>query len=78
MANEFRCDQCGTVSDEKPTIIRFSYKLVDGKDGVELIYLCSACDGTLPKTNPIRRSKLVQLFQSMYPNLELMPERPLP
>ena len=78
MANEFRCDQCGTVSDEKPTVIRFSYKLIDGKDGVELIYLCSSCDCTLPKTNPIRRSKLVQLFQSMYPNLELMPERPLP
>jgi hypothetical protein len=76
MANEFRCDQCGTVSDEKPTIIRFSYKLIDGKDGVELFYLCSTCDCMLPRTNPVRRSKLVQLFQSLYPNRELMPEKP--
>lgn len=77
MTNEFRCDQCGMVTDEKPTIIRFSYKLMSGKDGVELIYLCSGCDSTLPKTNPVRRSKLVQLFKSLYPERELMPEKPL-
>ncbi len=78
MSNEFRCDQCGTMSDEKPIIIRFSYKLIDGKDGVELFYLCSMCDATLPRTNPVRRNHLVQLFRSLYPERELMPEKPLP
>jgi hypothetical protein len=76
MANTFRCDECGAVSDEKPIIIRFSYQLADGKPGVELFYLCSGCSSMLPKTNPTRRSKLVQLFMGLYPNRELMPEKP--
>jgi hypothetical protein len=78
MSNTFRCDQCGTVSDEKPTIIRFSYELVNGTPGVELFYLCSGCNGMLPRTNPVRRSQLVQLFTSLYPNKQLKPEKPLP
>ncbi len=78
MSNTFRCDQCGIVSDEKATIIRFSYQLVDGQPGVEIFYLCSDCDSTLPRTNPVRRSKLVQLFMSLYPNKQLKPEKPLP
>ena len=78
MSNTFRSDQCGIVSDEKATIIRFSYQLVDGKPGVELLYLCSGCNIMLPRTNPVRRSKLVQLFMSLYPNKQLMPEKPLP
>jgi hypothetical protein len=73
MSNTFRCEQCGTVSDEKPTIIRFSYQLIDGTPGVELIYLCWSCNATPPRTNPVRRSKLVQLFISLYPNKPLMP-----
>jgi len=75
MANEFRCDQCGTVSDEKPTIIRFSYTLANDTPGVELFYLCSSCDCMLPKTNPVRRSQLIQLFISLYPLKALKPER---
>ena len=78
MSNTFRCDQCGIVNDEKPTIIRLSYQLVDGKPGVELFYLCSGCNCMLPRTNPVRRSRLVQLFMSLYPNKPLMPEKPLP
>ncbi len=74
MSNEFRCDQCGTVSDEKPTIIRFSYELANGTPGVEIFYLCSACNATLPRTNPIRRKQLIQLFISLYPLKELKPE----
>jgi hypothetical protein len=74
MWNTFRCEVCGTESDEKPTIIRFSYTLVDGKPGVVLIYLCSGCDSLIPKTNPVRHTKIVQLFKSLYPNRELKPE----
>jgi len=74
MWNSFRCELCGTESDEKPTIIRFSYTLVDGKSGVELIYLCAGCNSLLPRTNPVRHSQLVQLFKSLYPNRELKPE----
>jgi hypothetical protein len=74
MSNMFRCELCGTESDEKPTIIRFSYKKPDGTPGVELIYLCWGCGSMLPKTNPTRRAKLVELFKSLYPNRELMPE----
>jgi hypothetical protein len=74
MANEFRCDQCGVVDDSKPTIIRFSYTLANGTPGVELFYLCSGCDRMLPKTNPVRRSHLVQLFISLYPHKPLKPE----
>jgi hypothetical protein len=74
MWNTFRCEVCGTESDEKPIIIRFSYTLLNGTPGVELIYLCSSCNSTLPKTNPVRRAKLVQLFKSLYPNRELTPE----
>ena len=74
MWNTFRCEVCGTESDEKPTIIRFSYKQPNGTPGVELIYLCGSCNSLLPKTNPVRRSKLVELFKSLYPNREVMPE----
>jgi len=74
MWNTFRCEVCGTESDEKPTIIRFSYKKVDSSPGVELIYLCSGCNSLLPRTNPVRRGKLVELFKSLYPNRELLPE----
>jgi hypothetical protein len=72
--NTFRCEVCGTESDEKPTIIRFSYTLVSGAPGVELFYLCWGCNGLLPKTNPTRRAKLVELFKSLYPNREIVPE----
>jgi hypothetical protein len=77
MPNTFRCDQCGDVSDDKPTIIRFSYQLVDGTPGVELLYFCAGCNGMLPRTNPVRRKTLAQLFMSLYPNKELMPEKPI-
>jgi len=72
--NTFRCEVCGTESEEKPTIIRFAYKRLDGKPGVELIYLCWGCNSTLPRTNPVRRAKLVELFKSLYPNREILPE----
>jgi predicted RNA-binding Zn-ribbon protein involved in translation (DUF1610 family) len=75
MSNTFRCEQCGTESDEKPSIIRFSYQRIDGTPAVELIYLCSSCNATLPRTNPVRRSQLVQLFISLYPNKPIMPEK---
>jgi hypothetical protein len=78
MSSTFRCDQCGIESDDKPIIIRFSYKLIDGRDGVELLYLCWGCSSQLPKTNPVRRNMLMQLFVSLYPNRKLMPEKPLP
>jgi hypothetical protein len=71
MPNFFRCEVCGTETDEKPSIIRFSYTLVDGREGVELIYLCWGCNNGLPKTNPARRSALRQLFISLYPNRQL-------
>lgn len=74
MSTTFRCELCGTESDEKPIIIRFSYKLLDGSPGVELLYLCWGCNNTLPKTNPNRRSQLMQIFKSLYPNRPLMPE----
>jgi hypothetical protein len=74
MWNTFRCEVRGTEYDEKPTIIRFSYKKLDGSPGVELIYLCSGCNSLLPRTNPVRRAKLVELFKSLYPNRELLPE----
>jgi hypothetical protein len=74
MSNTFRCEVCGTESDEMPIIIRFSYTLIDGTPGVELIYLCPGCNSLLPKTNPVRRSELVQLFKSLHPNVELKPE----
>jgi hypothetical protein len=74
MWNTFRCELCGTESDEKPTIIRFSYKTPDGTPGVELIYLCSSCSIMLPKTNPTRRAKLVEMFKSLYPNKDIIPE----
>jgi hypothetical protein len=74
MSNTFRCEICGTESDDKPIIIRFSYKLIDGRDGVELFYLCGSCNIMIPKTNPVRRQQLVQLFISLYPNRKLMPE----
>jgi len=72
--NTFRCELCGTESDDKPIIIRFSYYLVDGTPGVELFYLCGACDCMIPKQNPVRRSKLVQLFISLHPGRPLKPE----
>jgi hypothetical protein len=72
--NTFRCECCGTESDDKPTIIRFSYKLLDGTEKVELIYLCWGCGNSLPKSNPSRRTKLVELFKSLYPNREIKPE----
>jgi hypothetical protein len=68
MSNEYRCDQCGVVDDGKPTVIRFSYELVDGSPGVELFYLCSGCNVMLPRTNPVRRKQLFQLFISLYPH----------
>jgi hypothetical protein len=71
MSNTIRCDQCGIVNDEKPTIIRFSYHLVDGTPGVELFYFCSSCNCMLPRTNPVRRSQLVQFFISLYPNKKI-------
>jgi len=74
MVNTFRCEVCGTESDEKPTLIRFSYKTVDGTPGVELIYLCWGCGNSLPKSNPTRRAKLVELFHSLYPNREILPD----
>jgi hypothetical protein len=74
MGNTFRCEVCGTESEDKPTIIRFSYKRPSGTSGVELIYLCWSCNSLLPKTNPVRRNKLVELFKSLYPNREVMPE----
>ena len=74
MWNTFRCEVCGTESDEKPTIIRFSYTLIDDKPGVVLIYLCSGCNSLIPKTNPVRHRKIVELFKSLYPNRELKPE----
>ncbi len=74
MSNTFRCEMCGMESDDKPTIIRFSYKKPDGTDGVELIYLCWGCGNTLPKANPNRRNQLVQLFKSLYPNKPIAPE----
>jgi hypothetical protein len=71
MANTFRCEVCGTETDEKPVIIRFSYKLVNDADGVELFYLCSGCNSLIPKTNPVRRAKLVELFKSLYPRVQI-------
>jgi|WetSurMetagenome_2_1015567.scaffolds.fasta_scaffold607662_2 hypothetical protein len=68
MSNTYRCEMCGMENDDKPTIIRFSYTLLDGSPAVELIYLCWGCGNSLPKTNPTRRQQLVQLFQSLYPN----------
>ena len=70
----FSCDQCGTRSDDKAIIVRFSYQLADGTPGVELLYLCQSCDSLLPKKNPVRRSKLVQIFTSLYPHRKLMPD----
>ena len=55
-------------------IIRFSYTLIDETPGVVLIYLCDGCNSLIPKTNPVRRSQLVQLFKGLYPNRELKPE----
>jgi hypothetical protein len=72
--NPFVCDQCGRQSDDKAIIIRFSYQLADGTPGVELFYLCQDCDSLLPKKNPVRRSKLVQIFTGLYPNRKLLPE----
>ncbi len=72
MTNTFRCEMCGTESDDKPIIIRFSYKKPDGTPAVELIYLCWGCSSTLPKTNPTRRMQLVQLFMSLYPNKPIL------
>jgi hypothetical protein len=74
MSTTFRCEMCATESDDKPIIIRFSYKKPDGTPGVELIYLCWSCSNTLPKTNPNRRSQLVQLFISLYPHKPILPE----
>jgi hypothetical protein len=74
MSNTFRCEVCGTESDEKPVIIRFSYTLVNGTPGVELLYLCWGCNNMLPKTNPTRRAKLIELFRSLYPNREIVLE----
>ncbi|MBN2575473.1 MAG: hypothetical protein JXP73_12990 [Deltaproteobacteria bacterium] len=74
MSTTFRCENCGIESDEKPTVIRFSYTLMNGAPGVELIYLCSGCSSQLPKTNPNRRLQLVQLFKSLYPNRQIKME----
>ena len=74
MHNSFRCELCGVESDDKPIIIRFDYTRIDGTPGVELIYLCRGCDSTIPKQNPVRRTQLVQLFVSLYPNRPLKPE----
>lgn len=74
MWNTFRCELCGTESDEKPTIIRFSYKLTNGTPGVELIYLCGSCSASFPKTNPTRRMKIIELFKSLYPNRDVIPD----
>ena len=74
MSNTFRCEVCGTESDAKPVIISFSYKLMNDTEGVELIYLCSGCNSTIPRTNPVRRAKLVELFKSLYPRVEIKPE----
>jgi hypothetical protein len=74
MNNSFRCELCGVESDDRPIIIRFSYTLLNGTPGVELIYLCRGCDTTIPKQNPVRRSQLIQLFMSLYPNRQLKPE----
>jgi hypothetical protein len=74
MWNTFRCELCGTESDEKPSIIRFDYKKPDGTAAVELIYLCGGCNSSLPKTNPTRRSQLVQLFKSLYPTRPIQPD----
>jgi hypothetical protein len=71
MSMTFRCEVCGSEYDEKPNIIRFSYTLVNGTPGVELIYLCWGCNSTLPKTNPTRRAKLVELFRSLYPHKDI-------
>ena len=72
MWNTFRCEVCGTESDEKPIILRFTYKQPNGSPKVELVYLCWGCNNLLPKTNPTRRAKLQALFRSLYPNRELM------
>jgi hypothetical protein len=74
MSTTFRCEMCGTESDDKPIIVRFSYTKLDGTPGVELIYLCWNCNNTLPRTNPNRRSQLVQLFISLYPHKPIRPE----
>jgi hypothetical protein len=74
MSTTFRCEMCGTEYDEKPIIIRFSYKKPDGTPAVELIYLCWNCANTLPKTNPTRHQQLVQLFISLYPHKPIMQE----
>jgi ribosomal protein S26 len=72
--NAFRCDQCGVMAEEKANIQRFSYELVDGKKGVEMFYLCGDCNSLLPKRNPMRRAKLVQIFQSMHPGKYVVPD----
>lgn len=74
MWNTYRCEVCGSQNDDKPIILRFSYKNLDGTPGVELIYLCGSCNCMLPKHNPIRRTKLVELFKSLYPNREILPD----
>jgi hypothetical protein len=74
MSNTFRCEMCGMESDDKPVIVRFSYKKPDNTPAVELIYLCWGCHNTLPKANPNRRQQLIQLFKSLYPYKPIMPE----
>ena len=74
MWNTFRCEVCGTESDEKPIILRFTYKQSNGAPKVELVYLCWSCNNLLPKTNPSRRARLVVLFKSLYPDRELIHE----
>jgi hypothetical protein len=73
--NAFRCDQCGTMTEEKANVQRFSYELTDGGSGVELFYLCGDCNSLLPKRNPMRRAKLVQIFASMHPGKYVVPDK---